>query len=178
MLPVELDPDQNIGELNLAFEQALEKTSSTGLAGWLFRFRFFLGKVFGWEDTVKVKEALPVGSIRERYAIQEGMTKPAVDSKGFADFVPVYNLKDEMLSEIENETVLAAVHFGRVAKGNGKYGVQMTVYVKPKGLFGKAYMLLIKPFRLVVVYPVMLRIIGRQWEKFQQQNVADRDQVY
>ncbi|WP_373494133.1 DUF2867 domain-containing protein [Aquiflexum sp.] len=174
VLPLELDPDQSIGELNLAFVQALEKTATTGLAGWLFRFRFFLGKVFGWEDTVKVKEALPVGSIRERYANQEGMTKLEMDSKGFGDFVPVYDLKDEMLSEIENVTVLAAVHFGRVAKGSGKHGVQMTVYVKPKGLFGKVYMLLIKPFRLLVVYPVMLRLIGRQWEKFQQQSVSDK----
>lgn len=177
VLPVELDADQNIGDLNAAFVQALEKTASSGLAGWLFRFRFFLGKLFGWEDTLKVKEALPVGSIRERYANQEGMTKLEVDFKGFGDFVPVYNLKNEMLSEIENETVLAAVHFGRVAKGNGKHGVQMTVYVKPKGLFGKVYMLLIKPFRLMVVYPVMLKLIGRQWGKFQQLNVAQRHQV-
>ncbi|WP_373495315.1 DUF2867 domain-containing protein, partial [Aquiflexum sp.] len=116
----------------------------------------------------------PVGSIRERYANQEGITKLEVDSKGFGDFVPVYVLKDEMLSEIENVTVLAAVHFGRVAKGNGKHGVQMTVYVKPKGLFGEVYMLLIKPFRLLVVYPVMLRLIGRQWEKFQQKIVSDK----
>lgn len=178
VLPVELDSDQNIGELNAAFVQALEKTSTTGLAGLLFRFRFYLGKVFGWEDTVKIKEALPSGSIRERYANQEGITKLEVDSKGFADFVPVYNLKDEMLSEIENETVLAAVHFGRVAKPNGKHGVHMTVYVKPKGLFGEIYMLIIKPFRLLVVYPVMLKLIGRHWEKFQQQNISDKLQIY
>ena len=177
-LPVEMDSDQNIGELNVAFSQAMEKTASTGLAGWLFRFRFYLGKVFGWEDTVKATEALPAGSIRERYANQEGIDSLEVDSRGFADFVPVYQLKDEMLSEIENVTVLAAVHFGRVAKVNGRHGVQMTVYVKPKGLFGEVYMLLIKPFRLLIVYPVMLKLIGRQWEKFQQQNVSDQQQVH
>lgn len=177
VLPVELDSDQNIGEVNAAFVQALEKSSTTGLAGWLFRVRFYLEKVFGWEDTAKATKALP-GSIRERYANQEGISKLEVDSKGFADFVPVYELKDEMLSEIENVTVLAAVHFGRVAKGNGKHGVQMTVYVKPKGLFGEIYMLLIKPFRLLIVYPVMLKLIGRQWEKIQQRKVSDEHQVY
>lgn len=178
VLPVEMDSDQNVGELSTAFSQAMEKTASTGVAGWLFRLRFYLGKVFGWEDTAKATEALPAGSIRERYVSQEGLTNLEVDSKGFADFVPVYELKDEMLSEIENVTVLAAVHFGRVAKKNGKHSVQMTVYVKPKGLFGEVYMLLIMPFRLLIVYPVMLKLIGRQWEKFQQQNVSDEHRVH
>lgn len=174
LLPVELNSNQTIGDLNLAFVQALEKTATTGLAGWLFRFRFFLGKVFGWDDTEKVKEALPVGSIRERYANQEGLTKLEANANGFGDFALVYSLKDELLSEIENATVLGAVHLGRVTKGNGKQGVQMTIYVKPKGLFGNGYMLLIKPFRLLIVYPVMLKLIGREWEKFQQRNVVDR----
>jgi hypothetical protein len=177
VLPVELEADQYIGELNAVFVQALEETASSGLAGWLFRLRFFIGKVFGWEDTPKVKETLPVGSIRERYANQEGLSKLDVDSNGFGGFVPVYDLKEEMLSEIENVTVLAAAHFGRVLKENGKYEVQMTVYVKPKGLFGEVYMLLIKPFRLLIVYPAMLKLIGRQWEKFQKRKVSDEHLV-
>lgn len=176
-LPVELEADQYIGELNAAFVQALEATASRGLAGWLFRLRFFIGKVFGWEDTPKTKETLPAGSIRERYANQEGLSTLDVAHSGFSDFAPVYDLKEEMLSEIENATVLAAVHFGRVLKVNGKYGVQMTVYVQPKGLFGEVYMHLIKPFRLLIVYPVMLKLIGRQWEKFQQQKVSDQQSV-
>ncbi|MEQ8413473.1 MAG: DUF2867 domain-containing protein [Imperialibacter sp.] len=176
-LPVELDTDQYIGELNASFVQALEATTSSGLAGWLFRLRFFIGKVLGWEDTPKTKETMPAGSIRKRYANQEGLSTLDVEYTGFADFVPVYDLKEEMLSEIENVTVLAAVHFGRVLKENGQYGVQMTVYVKPKGLFGEVYMQLIKPFRLLIVYPVMLKLIGRQWEKFQQRKVSGQQSV-
>ncbi|MEQ9299816.1 MAG: DUF2867 domain-containing protein [Cyclobacteriaceae bacterium] len=172
LLPVEVKADQPIGELNTAFVQALEKTASSGFAGWLFQLRFFLGRVFGWEDDTKLKESLPIGSIRERYASQEGLHDLDTHFEGFGDFVPVYDLREEMLSEIENATVLAAAHFGRVARGNGKYGVQMTVYVKPKGLLGHFYMQLIKPFRLYVVYPVMLKIIGRQWEKYQRQDVS------
>ncbi|MEQ8470681.1 MAG: DUF2867 domain-containing protein [Marinoscillum sp.] len=172
-LPVEMEANQYIGELNAAFVEALEKTASTGIAGWLFKLRFFLGKVFGWEDADKAIEAMPSGSIRARYAKQEGLSQLDIDAKGFGDFVPVYDLKEEMLSEIENVTVLAAAHFGRVPRENGKYGVTMTIYVKPKGWFGEVYMLLIKPFRLLFVYPVMLKLIGRQWEKFQQQKVSD-----
>ena len=37
----------------------------------------------------------------------------------------------------------------------------MAVLVKPNGLLGHAYMAAIRPFRHVIVYPPMLRQIGR-----------------
>jgi hypothetical protein len=39
----------------------------------------------------------------------------------------------------------------------------MAVYVKPNGLPGNAYMAAIAPFRHLIVYPPMLREIGRNW---------------
>jgi hypothetical protein len=39
----------------------------------------------------------------------------------------------------------------------------MAVYVKPNGLLGNAYMAGIRPFRHLLVYPPMLREIGRTW---------------
>jgi uncharacterized protein DUF2867 len=39
----------------------------------------------------------------------------------------------------------------------------MAVLVKPNGLFGKAYMAAIKPFRYLIVYPALMRMIGREW---------------
>jgi hypothetical protein len=39
----------------------------------------------------------------------------------------------------------------------------MAVLVKPNGLLGSAYMAAITPFRHLVVYPAMLRAIGREW---------------
>src|SRR3712207_9124473 len=40
---------------------------------------------------------------------------------------------------------------------------QMAVLVKPNGLFGKAYMAAIKPFRYLIVYPALMRMIEREW---------------
>ena len=40
----------------------------------------------------------------------------------------------------------------------------MVVYVKPRGTLGDAYLTLIDPFRHRIVYPSMLRQIGRAWE--------------
>ncbi len=39
----------------------------------------------------------------------------------------------------------------------------MAVYVKPRGLFGKGYMALIKPFRYLIVYPALTRQTERMW---------------
>lgn len=171
-LPVEMESNQGIGELYHAFVKALEETATSGIAGWLFKLRLLIGDVLGWEDPKKAKAQFPKGSIRARYADQEGLTRLDMNYPSFGDFVPVYDLREEMLSEIENETVLAAAHFGRVVNNEGKYKVQMTIYVKPKGWFGAFYMALIKPFRLIIVYPAMLSLIGRQWNKYQQESVA------
>jgi Protein of unknown function (DUF2867) len=39
----------------------------------------------------------------------------------------------------------------------------MAVYVKPNGLLGSVYMAAIRPFRHLIVYPPMLREMGRNW---------------
>lgn len=90
---------------------------------------------------------------------------PAI-SNGSLDFATVYILENEHLSEIENKTVHAALHFSRVSIGEAAWGVHMAVYVKSKGLLGKIYMLLIKPFRLWIVYPALMKIVKDEWELF------------
>jgi hypothetical protein len=57
------------------------------------------------------------------------------------------------------------MHIGWVPDGTGRYRGQMTVLVKPNGVFGRAYMAAIKPFRYQLVYPAMLRQIGREWRE-------------
>ena len=46
---------------------------------------------------------------------------------------------------------------------SGSYRGEMAVYVKPNGLLGEAYMAAIRPFRHLIVYPPLMRQIGRQW---------------
>ncbi len=166
LLPIKLDEIQTIGEVQAVFTQSLAETANTGVAGLLFKFRLFLGRVFGWEDGVKSISSLPAGSIRARYADQESMESKDFMAEGFGDFMPVYDLGLETLAEIENKTVLAACHLGKVMVGQNTYAIHMTIYVKPKGPLGEIYMQIIKPFRHYIVYPVMLKIIGKQWDKY------------
>jgi hypothetical protein len=55
------------------------------------------------------------------------------------------------------------MHVGWVPDEAGGHRGQLAVYVKPNGLLGSAYMAAIRPFRHLVVYPPMLRQIGRDW---------------
>jgi hypothetical protein len=78
-------------------------------------------------------------------------------------FAPLYRTDVEFAAELSNRTVHSVMHVAWVDQGKGRYQGQMVVYVKPRGLLGKAYMALIKPFRYWVVYPAMLREIERAW---------------
>ena len=41
----------------------------------------------------------------------------------------------------------------------------MAVLVRPNGALGRAYLAAIAPFRHLIVYPLMMRDIGRAWRE-------------
>jgi hypothetical protein len=84
---------------------------------------------------------------------------------GSLPFTPLYRTDVEFAAEMSNQTVHGVMHLAWVDQGEGHYQGQMAVYVKPRGRFGKGYMALIKPFRLWVVYPALMRQIERAWDK-------------
>jgi uncharacterized protein DUF2867 len=139
----------------------------------LFVLRWKLGTLFGWDEPGSgVGER--VRSVRERLPADlleapRGPDIRAVPGREAADgppiFSSVYQTHDEWLAEFSNKTVHSLLHIGWVPdeSGSGYHG-QMAVLVKPNGRFGKAYMAAIKPFRYALVYPLLLRSIGRQWQ--------------
>jgi Protein of unknown function (DUF2867) len=96
--------------------------------------------------------------------LPEDLRGTAADLK-FASlpFVSLYRTDVEFAAEISNKTVHGVMHLAWVDQGAGRYEGQMAVYVKPRGLFGKAYMELIKPFRYWIVYPALMRQTERTW---------------
>lgn len=92
-------------------------------------------------------------------------------------FRPVYLTDDEAALEIANETMHGVLHLGWVPDGKGGYRGQMAVLVKPNGLFGRAYMAAIAPFRYALVYPLMLRTIGRLWRTASVRQIPVPDDV-
>ena len=78
-------------------------------------------------------------------------------------FSPLYLTEDEFAAEVANRTMHGVMHIGRVADATGGgFRARMAVLVKPNGLLGEAYMVAIRPFRHLIVYPAMMRRIERE----------------
>ncbi len=127
----------------------------------LFAIRWKLGELLGWDDADSgVGSRVPTLRDRLPADLQEADAGPAVQDLPFR---PLYLLEDEWAAEIANRTMHGVLHLGWVPDGTGAYRGQMAVLVKRNGALGTAYMAAIRPFRHLIVYPRMLRQIGRGW---------------
>jgi hypothetical protein len=138
-----------------------ESQSPSRVARALWAIRWKLGELLGWDDD-DAGLGSRVPTLRERLPadLREAPSGPAF---GRLPFKSLYLLEDEWAAEVANRTVHGVMHIGWVPDGAGGYRGQMAVLVKPNGLFGRAYMTAIRPFRHRIVYPPMLRQIGREW---------------
>jgi hypothetical protein len=127
----------------------------------LFVVREKLGELFGW-DQPDTGVGSRVPSLRDRLPadLRDGPRGPEFETLPAS---PLYLLEDEWAAEVANRTVHGVLHLGWVPNGAGGYRGQMAVLVKPNGLFGQAYMTAIRPFRHLIVYPPLMRMIGRDW---------------
>jgi hypothetical protein len=128
----------------------------------LFAIRWKLGELLGW-DRSDPGDGAPPPTLRDR--LPADLRKSASDSSVDAGpFSTLYLLEDEWAAEIVNRTVHGVLHIGWVEDQTGGYHAQMAVLVRRNGLLGTAYMAAIKPFRYLIVYPMMTREIGLAWQ--------------
>jgi hypothetical protein len=136
------------------------RQSSTAVRA-LFALRWKIGGVLGWDDPGEgVGSRVP--TLRDRLPDDLREAAPGPDFPALS-FSPLYLLDDEFAAEIANATMHGVLHLGWVEDERGGWRGQMAVLVKPNGVLGRLYMAAIKPFRHVLVYPPMLRAIGRGW---------------
>jgi hypothetical protein len=159
-LPTPGGPDDFPRLVRLATTLDPGKGSSRAVRS-LFAIRWKLGEVFGWDDT-NAGLGSRVPTLRDRLPEDLRDTSPGPSSEALP-FTPLYLLEDEFAAEIANRTVHGVLHLSWVQDEAGGYRGQMAVYVKPNGRLGNAYMAAIAPFRHRLVYPTMLREIGRAW---------------
>lgn len=127
----------------------------------LWATRWKIGKLLGWDDSdAGLGSRTP--TLRDRLPAD---LRAAPPGPGFdiLPFTSLYLLDDEWAAEIANRTMHGVMHIGWVADGAGGYRGQMAVLVKPNGMLGTAYMAAIKPFRRLIVYPSLMRLIERDW---------------
>lgn len=128
----------------------------------LFAIRWALGRVFGLDGAGDGIDSRVTGL---RHRLPEELRDSCPDDAAAGPFTPLYLTDDEAALEIANRTMHGVLHLGWVPDGDGGYQGQMTVLVKPNGLLGAGYLAAIAPFRHLVVYPAMLRTIGRLWRE-------------
>jgi hypothetical protein len=159
-LPTPGGPDDfpRLVELMASFDPS---KSSAGAARALFAIRWKVGE---WLGLDRPEDGLGsrVPTLRDRLPadLRDGPSGPDADA---LPFTPLYLTDDEWAAEIANRTMHGVLHVGWVPDEAGGYRGQMGVYVKRNGLLGAVYMAAIMPFRHLVVYPPMLRELGRRW---------------
>ena len=129
----------------------------------LFGIRWKVGQLLGW-DSPDAGPGSRVRTLRDRLPadLRDAPRGPDFDA---LPFTPLYLLDDEFAAEVANRTMHGVMHIGWVPDEGGGYRGQMAVLVKPNGRLGTGYMAAIAPFRHLLVYPPMIRQIGRQWRE-------------
>jgi hypothetical protein len=134
---------------------------SSRAARTLWAIRWQVGKLLGW-DGPDHSHGSERPTLRDRLPADLRDTPSGPDFKALP-FTSLYLIDDEWAAEIVNRTMHGVLHIGWVPDQKGGYHGQMAVLVKPNGLLGTAYMSIISPFRHLIVYPLMMRDIGRDW---------------
>ena len=156
-LPTPGGPDDfpRLIQMVASFDDARQRFSVVGL---LFAIREALGRVLKWDEATD-DPTRP--SLRQRLpADLRGSPSTVSPAMGFT---PLYQTNDEWAAELINQTVHGVIHLGWVPDEAGGYRGQMAILVKPNGLLGHAYMAAITPFRYLIVYPRLLKGVGRKW---------------
>src|SRR5215207_5174721 len=128
----------------------------------LFAIRWKVGELLGWDGPdAGIGSRVPTLCDRLPVDLREAPSGPDFDALPFSS---LYLLEDEWAAEIANKTMHGVMHIGWVPDQSGGYRGQMAVLVKPNALIGEAYMAAIRPFRHLIVYPPLMREIGREWQ--------------
>jgi hypothetical protein len=127
----------------------------------LLNIRLFVGRLLGWDRE-------PAATAWESFATRMTTTDrskslvPAGTREGL--FRVVYRFENEQLLELINRTAHAAALSALVETANS-YRFYFGVYVRSVSRFTPIYMVLIDPFRKLVVYPSLLRTVRAKWNK-------------
>ena len=133
----------------------------------LFRFRFFLGRIFRLE--AEPPDAVAASFVNRLTAEDRARSLLAAGTpEGL--FRVVYRFENEQLLEIQNRTVHGAALSALVERADG-YRFYFAVYVRQSSWITPLYMGLIDPFRKWIIYPALLRAIRTTWD----QNMRPRD---
>ena len=125
----------------------------------LFGLRLFLGRIFRLEDQPKGAGA---ASFAKGLTAAERARSSVPPGTPDGLFRVVYRFENELLLELHNRTVHAALLMA-LAETEAGHRFYLAVYVCKASWITPAYMALIDPFRRWIIYPAMLKNIRAMW---------------
>ena len=134
---------------------------SPPIAKALFRIRFAIGRIFGWDDEGKPASG---DTFASRLTAEDRARSLAPPGESEGIFSVVYRFDNEELLEVTNRTVRGAT-LQTLVKSEMGYRLYFAVYVQPVGWWTPIYMAAIDPFRRFIVYPSLLRSIRSNWDR-------------
>ena len=141
----------------------------SNVVNWLFRLRLALGRWFGWED--EGHEERPSSYVSRLTAddrirsIEEPGSASRISGPLSMRWPPVvYSFENESLHEIINATGHHFLLMSMEPAAEG-YTVYWAVYTKSTSWLTLPYMMLIDPFRRLIVYPGIIRKMEAAWAR-------------
>jgi hypothetical protein len=133
----------------------------SSLVRMLLGIRLFVGRLFGWDHE-------PAATAAKTFATRLTDTdhSRSLAAAGTRDgfFRVVYRFENEQLVELINRTVHAAA-LSTLVETATVYRFYLGVYVRRVSRFTPFYMVLIDPFRKMIVYPSLLRSVRARWNQ-------------
>ncbi len=150
----------------ITLDEFLRKTSArlftlSPVVRALLNIRLFVGGLLGW-DREPAAAAWETFATRLTTADLSKSLVPAGTREGL--FRVVYRFENEQLLEVINRTAHAAALSALVETAHA-YRFYFGVYVRSVSRFTPVYMVLIDPFRKLIVYPSLLRSVRTTWNQ-------------
>ena len=133
----------------------------SSLVRMLLGIRFFVGRFFDWDCE---PSATAAKSFATRLTDTDCSRSLAAAGTRDGFFRVVYRFENEQLVELINRTVHAAA-LSTLVETATVYRFYLGVYVRSVSRFTPFYMVLIDPFRKMIVYPSLLRSVRAQWRQ-------------
>jgi uncharacterized protein DUF2867 len=120
-----------------------------------------IGARFGWD---RPRPAWNADSYVHRLTAADRARSTVEPGTLDGRFGVLYRFENEQLSELRNSTVHGFVSLSLRPTADG-YLAYLAIFVKPVHRFTPLYMTAIAPFRRLVVYPVIIRAVQREWAR-------------
>jgi len=155
-VPVEGGPEDTLEDLLQTLRNAVDKQKRSSVEKMLWQVRGILGKCLKEkENEASCVGLFPIPGCKE-WSLVERLPNDLKDTAQTTHWLlghpPVYRLRNEAMWEESSAPCHIACMWVMSPQSGGGWVLEMPIYVKPNGFFGRLYMKVVKPFRVFIYH--------------------------